>query len=60
MTEGAPPKSGATPERLPDLLWECFTNWSDLLRRLEEGSVPAQGGSTDRPTGSVPSPRGPP
>jgi glucose-6-phosphate dehydrogenase assembly protein OpcA len=42
MSESKPPTQERGPAGDTDLLWDCFTNWSELLRKMETGK--ARGG----------------
>ncbi len=48
MTKGGPPRKDERAPPEADLLWDCFTNWAEVLHELEvrkkEGTQP-RGGS---------------
>jgi hypothetical protein len=48
MTKDRPVRREERPSQEPDLLWDCFTNWADVLHEIEvrkkDGAQP-RGGS---------------
>lgn len=45
MSESTPPERAENDQGAPGLLWECFTNWADLLFKMESKAQ----GTAERP-----------